>query len=595
MRAPCCPTVGSTIRHATSPVTASRMTTRLRAPKLARTLPGRRAGASCRLGGRLWIEFRANGLSATAPGVAAIFDRAPADTPSSAACARADHSQVTLPDGSMAWMTSSVGRAWGGAPGGRGGAYRTGRRAGEDDERVAVREALEVVVDLGGARPRGVLPHDAPGPVHLDEPAPAGVGLVVQDRQDAAVREGFGELADVPSGKRARPGVQNRPRHVADADLLVLRGVVCLVVRDLDVQPRIGGLRLVDRDPGGIHARLGYGQERERRQGAKHGKARGAPWRLPRARRRVRARRRDPRSTRPAHFFPAGRPPESTRQSPPRPRGWPRMDPRLVAREARQMLVGCSTALVLAPLLSAGAGPASEPAATVPNILIVMADDLGVDSLASYAEGQDFPVTPTLDSLAQGGVLFRNAWSNPKCSPTRAAILTGRYAFRTGVGDVVTLGGLRAVLLRDDHAGDARRGRVVVRPRLLREVAPGGPEPTPRFRTCPGSRTNDGCLRGALEPPPVSYYRWPRTVNGTRIHQHDLRHHGHRRLGPGVDPGADEPVVLLRVVQRAARALPQAAGGAVLGGPDRPRPDPATASLSTRRTSRRWMRSSAGS
>jgi hypothetical protein len=39
--------------------------------------------------------------------------------------------------------------------------------------------------------------------------------------------------------------------------------------------------------------------------------------------------------------------------------------------------------------------------------------------------------------LLNRGVVFNNAWSNPLCSPTRAGILTGRYSFRTGVGDVV--------------------------------------------------------------------------------------------------------------------------------------------------------------
>ena len=74
------------------------------------------------------------------------------------------------------------------------------------------------------------------------------------------------------------------------------------------------------------------------------------------------------------------------------------------------------------------------------NILILLADDMGVDNVGVYGEGGTPPATPTIDALAQTGVLFRNAWSNPLCSPTRATIQTGRYAFRTGIGHLVTNG-----------------------------------------------------------------------------------------------------------------------------------------------------------
>lgn len=71
------------------------------------------------------------------------------------------------------------------------------------------------------------------------------------------------------------------------------------------------------------------------------------------------------------------------------------------------------------------------------NILIVVADDVGVDMLECYGEGNERPITPVIDGLAQGGLLFRNCWSNPLCSPTRATIQTGRYSFRTGIGHIV--------------------------------------------------------------------------------------------------------------------------------------------------------------
>jgi len=69
-----------------------------------------------------------------------------------------------------------------------------------------------------------------------------------------------------------------------------------------------------------------------------------------------------------------------------------------------------------------------------PNIVFILADDFGVNMVRAYGEASSPPCTPNIDGLATEGLLFRNAWANPVCSPTRAALLTGRYGFRTGVG-----------------------------------------------------------------------------------------------------------------------------------------------------------------
>lgn len=68
------------------------------------------------------------------------------------------------------------------------------------------------------------------------------------------------------------------------------------------------------------------------------------------------------------------------------------------------------------------------------NILLLVVDDLGVDKLGVYGEHPDPPPTPEMDRLAGEGVLFRNAWANPTCSPSRASLLTGRHARRSGIG-----------------------------------------------------------------------------------------------------------------------------------------------------------------
>ena len=65
-----------------------------------------------------------------------------------------------------------------------------------------------------------------------------------------------------------------------------------------------------------------------------------------------------------------------------------------------------------------------------PNILFIMVDDLGKDWISCYgAEGIE---TPRIDQLAKSGMLFHNAWSMPQCTPTRVALLTGQYPWRTG-------------------------------------------------------------------------------------------------------------------------------------------------------------------
>jgi arylsulfatase B len=68
-----------------------------------------------------------------------------------------------------------------------------------------------------------------------------------------------------------------------------------------------------------------------------------------------------------------------------------------------------------------------------PNILLVIGDDMGVDVLNGYNIGTTLPTTPTLDSLRAVGITFDNVYSAPKCTPSRAAILSGKYGIKTGV------------------------------------------------------------------------------------------------------------------------------------------------------------------
>lgn len=71
------------------------------------------------------------------------------------------------------------------------------------------------------------------------------------------------------------------------------------------------------------------------------------------------------------------------------------------------------------------------------NIVLIIADDLGSNWCGFQENRIDTVNMPNVRKLMSKGVRFANAWANPVCSPTRAGILTGRYSFRTGVGEVV--------------------------------------------------------------------------------------------------------------------------------------------------------------
>jgi arylsulfatase B len=68
-----------------------------------------------------------------------------------------------------------------------------------------------------------------------------------------------------------------------------------------------------------------------------------------------------------------------------------------------------------------------------PNILLIIADDLGKDAIKGYNEGSIKPNTPNIDAIRMKGLIFNNFWSNPVCTPTRSCILTGKYGYRTNV------------------------------------------------------------------------------------------------------------------------------------------------------------------
>lgn len=96
-----------------------------------------------------------------------------------------------------------------------------------------------------------------------------------------------------------------------------------------------------------------------------------------------------------------------------------------------------------------------------PNVLIILADDLGYGDLSSYGAGD--LRTPHIDALVASGIRFDNFYANsPVCSPTRAALMTGRYPDAVGVPGVIRT--------HAENSWGKLAPRVVLLPQLLRQA-----------------------------------------------------------------------------------------------------------------------------
>jgi hypothetical protein len=90
------------------------------------------------------------------------------------------------------------------------------------------------------------------------------------------------------------------------------------------------------------------------------------------------------------------------------------------------------------------AGPSSNPPGQSgggkqrPNILFIIMDDVGIDQMQIFGYGGlTPPLTPNINAIARAGVRFRNAWSMPECSPSRAIFFEGRFPLRTNVNTAI--------------------------------------------------------------------------------------------------------------------------------------------------------------
>jgi Sulfatase len=108
----------------------------------------------------------------------------------------------------------------------------------------------------------------------------------------------------------------------------------------------------------------------------------------------------------------------------------------------------CLLLVVLAHAQTSGSlisGPSFNPSGQTgggnkqrPNILFIIMDDVGIDQMQIFGYGGVTPPsTPNINAIARAGVRFRNVWSMPECSPSRAIYFEGRYPLRTNVNNAI--------------------------------------------------------------------------------------------------------------------------------------------------------------
>ncbi|MEP9361012.1 arylsulfatase [Sphingomonas sp. KR3-1] len=118
----------------------------------------------------------------------------------------------------------------------------------------------------------------------------------------------------------------------------------------------------------------------------------------------------------------------------------------------RLLTRACGAALAVAAAalpLQAGAQTAAKPQPTRPNVIVILLDDVGYSDIGAF--GSEIP-TPNIDALARGGLAFTQFYNSARCSPSRAALMTGTYPHQAGLGhleaiDVPSSRGLKARLL----------------------------------------------------------------------------------------------------------------------------------------------------
>ncbi|REL34206.1 sulfatase-like hydrolase/transferase [Thalassotalea euphylliae] len=153
-----------------------------------------------------------------------------------------------------------------------------------------------------------------------------------------------------------------------------------------------------------------------------------------------------------------------------------------------------------------------------PNILLIIADDQGLDASAQYNLSIDLPVTPNLDALAAQGLVFDNVWATPACTTTRATIITGLHGINSGVDFVpAVMDANTNTLQRQIKSIDSDYQTAVIGKWHL-----GGANPDLSHPTDSGVDYYAGTIAGTID----DYYQWQLTEMGQTSERSDYHTSG---------------------------------------------------------------------
>ena len=152
-----------------------------------------------------------------------------------------------------------------------------------------------------------------------------------------------------------------------------------------------------------------------------------------------------------------------------------------------------------------------------PNILLLIADDLGLDASRQFALSDDLPTTPHLDALSAGGLTFENVWATPSCTTTRGTIISGLFGIHSGINFTpavmpASTSILQALLARDPLSAQYRSA-------VIGKWHLGGPNPQAAHPNSFGLEHYAGNLAGVLP----SYTNWTLTTDG--VNSAETRYH----------------------------------------------------------------------
>jgi arylsulfatase B len=155
--------------------------------------------------------------------------------------------------------------------------------------------------------------------------------------------------------------------------------------------------------------------------------------------------------------------------------------------------------------------PNNTGTSSSPNILLIIADDMGKDATSGFSEGDLKPNTPNLNKIKNEGLTFNSFWVNPTCSPTRASMITGKYGYRTGVkwaGDELNETEKLLQQYINEETNNAYSTGVVGKWHLSGDNTTVNPEDF-------GVDYYAGLIRGAVQ----NYYQWQFTEDGVASFQ----------------------------------------------------------------------------